>query len=187
MKIFLSGVSCVGKSTIGTILAEQLNHNFFDLDDEIEAFFGTSIEKLQSKFLTQYSFKKHASKALKNLLSKKQSKKCVIALPPSGLMDPYWSLVKKSKGTIVVLKDLPETILKRISFFDIDSRPIQKILTDKEKAYCLSEIKKDAAYFNRSYKRADITVDLEGLGPVECADKLRSALEQFKKSDISKP
>jgi shikimate kinase len=90
MKIFLSGVSCVGKSTIGKILAEQLGHNFFDLDDEIETFFGTSIEKLQSKFLTQYSFRKQASKALKNLLSKKQSKRCVIALPPSGLMDPYW-------------------------------------------------------------------------------------------------
>ena len=180
MKIFLSGVSCVGKSTIGKILAEQLGHNFFDLDDEIETFFGTSIEKLQSKFLTQYSFRKQSSKALKNLLSKKQSKRCVIALPPSGLMDPYWRIVEKSKGTIVVLKDSPENILERISFFDIDSRPIQKVLTEKEKTHCFSEIKKDIAYFGLKYIRAGISVDLQGLGPIESANKVKESLEQFK-------
>jgi len=85
MKIFLSGVSCVGKSTIGKILAEQLGHNFFDLD--------------------------------------------------------------------------------------------------KEKTYCFSEIKKDIAYFGLKYTRASITVDLEGLGPVESANKVKESLDQFKNKD----
>jgi shikimate kinase len=32
MKIFLVGVSCVGKTTIGKRLAERLGYDFFDLD-----------------------------------------------------------------------------------------------------------------------------------------------------------
>jgi shikimate kinase len=34
MKILLFGVSCVGKSTVGQILAQKLNYKFYDLDDE---------------------------------------------------------------------------------------------------------------------------------------------------------
>ncbi|NWH05833.1 shikimate kinase [Desulfobacter latus] len=43
MKVFLVGVGCVGKSTIGALLAKKLNYSFYDLDDEIESFFNTSI------------------------------------------------------------------------------------------------------------------------------------------------
>jgi len=45
MKIFLLGVSCVGKTTIGKRLAERLGYAFFDLDTEIEQFYrgGTSL------------------------------------------------------------------------------------------------------------------------------------------------
>ena len=44
MRVVLTGVSCVGKTTVGRELAELLGANFFDLDHEIEMFFGTSIE-----------------------------------------------------------------------------------------------------------------------------------------------
>jgi shikimate kinase len=46
MRIFLAGVSCVGKTTIGAKLADRLGCRFFDLDAEIEGFFGTPIEHL---------------------------------------------------------------------------------------------------------------------------------------------
>ena len=36
MTILLFGVSNVGKSTIGELLAHKLNFSFFDLDDEIK-------------------------------------------------------------------------------------------------------------------------------------------------------
>ena len=35
MKILLFGVSCVGKSTVGEILAKKLGYKYFDLDDEV--------------------------------------------------------------------------------------------------------------------------------------------------------
>jgi adenylylsulfate kinase-like enzyme len=37
MRIFLAGVSCVGKTTVGSRLADLLCCPFFDLDLEIEA------------------------------------------------------------------------------------------------------------------------------------------------------
>ena len=57
----------MGKTTIGTRLAALLGFQFFDLDDEIENFFSLSVERLQEKFLTIYSFREEASKALKDL------------------------------------------------------------------------------------------------------------------------
>jgi shikimate kinase len=38
MRIFLTGVACVGKTTIGAKLADLLHYQFFGLDVEIEAF-----------------------------------------------------------------------------------------------------------------------------------------------------
>ena len=43
MNILLLGVSCVGKTTIGTCLAENLGYKFFDLDREIYALDQTPI------------------------------------------------------------------------------------------------------------------------------------------------
>jgi len=102
-------------------------------------------------------------------------------MPPSGLMDHYWRIVQKSKGVIVVLKDSPENILKRISFYDIDSRPMEKNLTEKEKGLYLTGIKEDIVYFEVSYSKADITVDIVGLGPDKSANRVKEFLTQFKK------
>ena len=116
MRIFLAGVSCVGKTTIGTKLAALIGCPFFDLDNEIESFFSMPIERLQDNFLTMYSFRQEASKALKHLLKREDSGDSVIALPPSGLMDNYWRVVKRAKGKIILLTDDAANILKRITF-----------------------------------------------------------------------
>jgi shikimate kinase len=176
MRIFITGVACVGKTTIGVKLAGLLGYQFFDLDTEIERFFGAPIPRLRQRFLTQYSFHVEAAKALKHVLSRKDSQDCVIALPPGGLMDAYWRVVKTVKAAIVVLQDTPENILKRITFYDDDSHPIDKTLTDREKRYYLREIKADMTYFRRTYRRANLTVDIAGLGPEAAAQKIKDVL-----------
>jgi shikimate kinase len=93
MRIFLTGVSCVGKTAIGEKLAVLLNSNFFDLDDEVESFFNMSIERLQNKFITIHSFRDEAAKALVHLLNQPERQDSVIALPPSGLMGGQQSKV----------------------------------------------------------------------------------------------
>jgi shikimate kinase len=186
MRIFLAGVSCVGKTTIGARLAGLLECRFFDLDIEIERFFGTSIERLRNRHLTVQDFRLEASQALQALLSRKDSCHCVIALPPSGLLGGYWKVVSKTRdATIVVLRDTPANILDRITFYDIDSRLLQTHLTESERASYRREIEGDIAYFNRSFRRAHLAVDIEGCGPDEAARKVRDALTRAPLQDQS--
>jgi shikimate kinase len=177
MRIFLAGVGCVGKTTVGAKLADFLGCPFFDLDVEIERFFGISIERLQNSYLTSHSFRIAASEALKHLLSRDDSRHCVIALPPSGLMGGYWTVVNKTRdAAIAVLKDTPENIFKRITFYDVESRPIQKNLTAREKRHYLGQIRRDITYFSRSFQRAHVSVDITGCGPDEAARKVKDRL-----------
>jgi shikimate kinase len=179
MRVFIAGVSCVGKTSIGAILASHLGCRFYDLDVEIERFFKTSIERLRNRFLTDESFRSEAARALMHILGHPESRNCVIALPPSGLMGRYLRVLKKAGGTTVVLTDKPENILNRITFYDIDSRPIEKQLSERGKVLYLREIKKDITYYRKSYDRADLQVDISGLLAEEAAEKVRQALKSF--------
>lgn len=179
MRIFLTGVGCVGKTTIGKTMAALLGVRFFDLDEEMESFFETSIERLQNRFLTAHSFRNEAAKALAHLLSRPESRDCVIALPPSGLMGGYLRAIKKADGITVVIRDKPENILARIRFYDIDSRPIEKELTPREKKLCLREIREDINYFRTSYRRATLEVDISGLNADQAARKVKEAVEKL--------
>jgi len=100
-------------------------------------------------------------------------------LPPGGLMGGYLRAIKKSFGVTVALSDSPENILKRIVFYDIDSKLIEKCLTSSEKRYYLSEIKKDITYFRKTYGRANIRVDISDLDPLQAALCVKQALEIF--------
>jgi len=184
MRIFLVGVGCVGKTTIGEQLASLLGLKFFDLDHEIERFFGTSIERLQNRFLTMHSYRKEASKALVDLLSRSDTRDCVIALPPSGLKGGYLQAVSKTNGITVVLNDKAENILARIDFYDDDSRPLERKLTPKEKRHYLREIKKDITYFRPDYERADLQVDISGLDARGAAKKIKEAVEGIQKQTV---
>ena len=70
MRIFLTGVGCVGKTAVGARLAELMGLRFFDLDREIEQFFGMSIERLRQKYWMPHDFRNEAAKALSDLLGR---------------------------------------------------------------------------------------------------------------------
>jgi shikimate kinase len=155
----------------------SLNVGFSILDVETERFFGTSIERLRNRHLTSHDFRIAASQVLKHVLSRDDSCNCVIALPPSGLLGDYWKVINDTRDAIiVVLRDTPENILSRITFYDIDSRPVQKDLTDREKGLYVREIRRDMAYFGRSFRKAHVSVDITGSNPDEASRKVRDAL-----------
>lgn len=176
-RVFLVGVGCVGKTTVGQILAELLGVGFFVVDREIEAYFGTSIERLQNRYFTKSSFIQEAAKALTCLLQRLESRACVIALPPSGLRGGYLRAVRKGGGTVIVLNDRPENIVARIRFFDIDSKPVEKNLTDREKRLYCREIAGDMTYFRKSYERAHMQIDISGLDARQAANRVLDTLK----------
>ncbi len=91
-------------------------------------------------------------------------------------MGGYLRVVKKAAGTTVVLADAPENIQDRITFYNIDSRPIEKQLTQKERGLYLRKIKKDITYFRKTYDRADMQVDISGLDAEEAAEKVKGTI-----------
>ena len=66
----------------------------------------------------------------------------MIALPPSGLRDAFLRVVRRVSGVTVAVHDAPENILERITFYDIDSRPIKRHLTGEERILYLKQIKR---------------------------------------------
>lgn len=183
-RIFLTGVGCVGKTTIGTELASLLGYPFYDLDSEVEAFYQLSIERLQKHHRSMTAFRKAAAKVLEHILSVPESHCCVVALPPRGLMDAYWNVVRNTKVTTVAIQDEPESILNRIVFFDIDSSPVKRTLSAPERRLYLREIRADISYFRRSYNKATMCVNISGLDIEQSARKIKSELDAL--SDISR-
>ncbi|OGX06594.1 MAG: hypothetical protein A3G87_09310 [Omnitrophica bacterium RIFCSPLOWO2_12_FULL_50_11] len=126
MGIFLVGVSCVGKSTIGKCLAQCLKYEFYDLDAEVEKFFKTSIARVKAILLSEYTFRKKSSFVLKKLIDANANHGYVVALPPSGLRDCFARLLRRTPDTVTIaLHDSPENILKRAVFYDDNSKLIE--------------------------------------------------------------
>ena len=69
MTILLFGVSNVGKSTVGELLAHKLNFDFYDLDDEIKKKFNVSLEQFVSTGSLQERDKKRC-RHLRTLVKK---------------------------------------------------------------------------------------------------------------------
>ena len=92
-------------------------------------------------------------------------------------MDSYWKVIKQAGETVIVaLQDAPENILARITFYDIDSRPIQRDLTTTARRFYLREIKRDIAYYRRTYKRAHIVLHIAGRNPDEASLRIKDLL-----------
>jgi shikimate kinase len=93
-------------------------------------------------------------------------------------MGPCWNVVQKVQDTvIIVLDDTPENILGRVAFYDIDSRKIDKTLSDAERRHYLQEIRGDIRYFKRSWMKAHLIVDIAGcVNAEDAACKVLEAL-----------
>ena len=65
-----------------------------------------------------------------------------------------------------------------IPSYDIDSRRIEKHLTDEERRLYLKEVKADISHFKRSYERADLHVTIAGLDPEASAAAVDARLGQ---------
>ncbi len=186
--IYLVGVSCVGKSSIGKLLADKIGFSFYDFDDEIEKYFAKPKEYILEDYLFDYTFREDTRIVLHDLLNKKEN--AVIASVPSGFRDSYLREYKKSSKKSgnhfisIHLSDKAENILKRITFYDKESKLMDVKLSDRKKRLYLKEIKKDITFFKKFNRRADHEFSMDGLTLEESPEKLIDLLkenEEFKK------
>lgn len=179
MILYLVGISCIGKTTIGKMLAEKIGFSFFDLDLEIQNYYKKPIERIQDECFTMNEYREKASVVLDYLFSKNIDS--VISGTPSGLKFSYLQVYKKHKADknlySIYLTDSLENVLERLTFYDKDSNPITETLDESEKVKYLRKIKADYNFFRDSYKRADFEIDLNNISLIDVPNLVINKLQ----------
>lgn len=180
MILYLVGISCVGKTTIGKILSEKIGFSFFDLDIEIQKYYNKPIERIQDNCLTMNQYREKASVVLNQIFSNNEN--MVVSGAPSGLKYSYLNVYKRHKTDKIMysihLKDSFENILDRITFYDKDSNPIRLTLSELEKVKYLRKIKADYNFFKNSYKCADFEIDINDIPLTEIPSLIINELQK---------
>jgi len=184
MIIYLTGISCVGKTTVGKMLAAKMGYSFFDVDEEVERYYQKPIERIQEECFSMNGFREKASVVLDNILSNNDN--TVISGTPAGLKFSFLQVYKKRKKKMEIvsihLKDTPENILNRLTFYDKDSRPITENLDESKKKRYLMKIISDYNYFKDSYERADLQIDIKDICLEDIPNFLLKRLEEINKN-----
>jgi shikimate kinase len=167
MIIYLVGVSCVGKSTLGKLLANAYNFKFIDFDYEVMDTYHLNIDAIKREFeppLSDREYRNFVSPILDHLLYD-ESDNMVIAMPPSGLFPEYKNILDKHKDILTVeLVDYVKSILNRLIYFDEDRKIWPIRISRQNRLYYENELKEDLKYYGQVNKSAMLKVHLSGKG-----------------------
>ena len=164
MLIFIIGYMGAGKTTLGKLLAEQLNYHFHDLDEMFEISTGYSIGSYFEKF-GEAAFRQ---KEREILFSHLDDSETVIA---TGGGTPCYSdnmTMMNQKGITVFIDISFDTIMERLSgkFHD---RPMLKHIPHEQLPEFISEhMKSRLEYYSRALIKVDgDKVDLEDISALK--------------------
>lgn len=94
MRIYIVGVPCVGKSTIGKVLAEKLGNIFINFDSEVEKRMGEFISTLKNRHFNEYGYREEVKHILQDILKENKSD-VVITMPPGGMFSQIFKNFKE--------------------------------------------------------------------------------------------
>ena len=148
-RIALIGLRGAGKSTLGRMLAEDLDMPFVEISREIEAFAGCGIGEIQALY-GQAAFRRYERRALDAAIERYPE--AVIATAGGMVADPGTFNVLLSHCTPVWLQASPEDHMRRVAEQG-DTRPMA---ASKEAMDDLRSILAGRAAF---YSKAEIHID----------------------------
>ena len=164
MNILIFGVTNVGKSTTGELLAKRLGYAFYDLDEEVKRHCHMTLEQFVNT-VWPYERDKTRGTILGKLLSSPVNK--VIAVTPmyySRCFNPYLS---RPDVCAIELQDTPENIFNRLVFSDENDCVYKDdAYRDAHRSYYMREIRKDITYYKRSFQKIKNKFQMNG-EPVE--------------------
>jgi shikimate kinase len=139
MNLILTGFMGTGKSTIGQIVADQLNRPFVDMDTEIERQTDQTIPAIFAN-QGEAAFRQLEKKLCQALASRRN---LVIATGGGALVDAANRAIMRDSGLIICLTATPESLVERLQ--DDNTRPLLKeanpanrirdLLAQREAAY----------------------------------------------------
>lgn len=151
MKIMLFGISNVGKTTIGKVLAKNLDYPFYDLAEEIRKKLNLTQDQFMEKYSDDYERGQLKCDFLKDILH--DSKNCVIAVSPFNYSEFILPFLNVQDILPIELQDSPDHVFERLVFAD-ENDVIYKDdeYKNKHKDYYLTELIRDCYYYYKIYE-----------------------------------
>lgn len=176
MNILLFGVSNVGKTTIGKIVAEKLGYDFYDLDEEIRNRYSMTQQEFIDTFWNRNKRDEIRGQVIGELLQREGDK--VIAVTPIYYSVKFSKYLKKGQAFGIELQDTAENIFNRLVFTDENDQVCEDSAEYREehRAYYLREIKKDFTFYKQSFAKIDNKFQINNNLPEVAADRL---IEQY--------
>ena len=170
VKIVLVGYMAVGKSTIGKIIAEKLQIDFVDLDENIEKTENLSISEIFTKYGEIY-FRKKEHLEFKKWIEAPQS----VVIATGGGTPCYANnhlLLKAANVVSFYLKASISELYKRL-LMDSENRPLVADKTEEELREFIAKNLFDRSYF---YHQALNVVSVDGKMPEAVAQEILQKL-----------
>jgi len=179
MRILLVGVDCVGKDTLGKFLTEKWNYSYIYFIWEVEKRSGEYIEAINSKYLTNQAFRNDAKHIFSSIMNDYKDN-LVIAMPSSGLFREYYSILKNHPDVITVwVKDYAKNIMKRLTFYDEESKLIPDYDYESHYDYYYDDVKKDIEYYRATHKKAKIHFNINGMNAKDAGEALAACIMEY--------
>jgi XRE family aerobic/anaerobic benzoate catabolism transcriptional regulator len=153
-RIALIGLRGAGKSTLGRLLAEDLDYPFVELSREIEKFAGCSISEIQGLY-GQNAYRRYERRAVEEAIQ--IYPEAVIATPGGLVSDAATFNLLLTHCTTVWLKASPEDHMNRV-IAQGDMRP----MADSKEA--MEDLKGILAGRAAFYSKADFKLDTSAQG-----------------------
>lgn len=174
MNILLFGVTNVGKTTTGQIMADILEIEFYDVDEEIKKKYNTTLEEFVKTGTLEERDEKRG-RVLRALLKKETSK--VVAVTPMSYPEYFEKYTRQSDVIAIELRDTAEHIFERLVFSDEND----VIYRDDEyknarKSYYMREIAEDLIWYGGVYKNIINKYDINNETPTIVA---KTIIEKF--------
>ena len=167
-RVALVGLRGAGKSTLGQLLADDLDYPFVELSREIEKFAGCSISEIQGLY-GQNAYRRYERRALEEAIQ--IYPEAVIATPGGIVSDPATFNQLLAHCTTVWLQASPEDHMRRVTAQG-DLRPMA---ASREAMEDLKGILAGRAAF---YSKADFMVDTSAQALEPSFAALRSTVRQ---------
>jgi shikimate kinase / 3-dehydroquinate synthase len=175
--IFLYGPPGSGKSSVGRVLAANLDMEFIDLDAEVVAFTGTTIPQILVDW-GESGFRDIESTALRRAI---KGPSRVIALGHGTLMRGQNRTRTEAKGVVVTLTADIETLKERLLNDAVTPRPVLAGGEQHERLAALLERR------SAHYRSFDVRVDTDGLSPEEIAWYIQVQIGRFRVRGMGLP
>ena len=168
MIIAIHGIVCVGKTTIGKLIANELQYSFYDLDMEMKKFYNDTIINIQKGcFGTAYDDKK--TLVLKSILTKCECN-TVIAVSPIYYARKYQTMFKNRKVLSIVLHDTPENIVNRLVYTDDNDVLLDN--PERNRKEELSDMKYFISRYKNAFSRIENHYDIAGNSAINAAHEI---------------